>query len=191
MMLILRSILVGSAVLLVSGSVVAAGGEAGDFSLGVTTVVPGPKFTYWYWYSQETATAEPAFPAFTFRYWNSETFTIEPSLGLIYIAHNHRDDEARLVPGLGFAYHFRPNTSMRPYVAFRLGIDWTVNSEARIDLTFGPAFGAEYFFSDWFSIDGEYRLTFVRTDEDRSPSPLANDATYIISFQLLSLHFYL
>lgn len=191
MMLVSRGILIASTVLLVSRGVAVAGGNAGDFSLGVTTVVPGPNFMYWSWYSSETVRLEPGFPTFTFRYWSSETFTVEPSFGFVYIGHNHRDDEARLVPGLGLAYHLRPNTNMRPYIAFRLGLDMEVNGEARTDVILGPAFGAEYFFSDRFSISGEYRIAVVLTDEDSSPSPLASDATYIITFQLLSLHFYL
>jgi len=191
-MLLRRFSLTALTVLLASCVVAVAGGRTGDFSFGVTTVLPGPGFKYTPWFSQEIDRLEPGFPTFTFRYWSSETFTIEPSFGVIYIAYNHGIDKARLVPGLGLAYHFRPNTNMRPYVAFQVGLDMETNGEARTDVILGPAFGAEYFFSDRFSISGEYRFAFVVTDEDSSPSPsFASDATYVITFQLLSLHFYL
>ena len=185
MTLVRRFFVTVSTVLLASCGVAVAGGNAGDFGLGVTTIVPGPSF--WGW--DGSYEIKPGFPTFAFRYWSSETFTIDPSFGVVF-ASGDGESDARLIPGLGFAYHGRPKANMRPYVGLGFGFDIALYDETFVDIIISPTLGAEYFLSDDFSVGGEYRLSIVFTDEDMSPSPLSDEATYIISFQALSVHFY-
>ncbi len=153
----------------VTATNVFAGGNAGQVGIGFTV-------------------AESS-PVFIFHYWASEKLTISPEISV-----NHLSDPSiiRTNFGLTLASHSRPAESFRPF--FGVGFNYDVatsDGNSVADLYIGPLFGAEYFFSDNFSVSGAYQVAVIITDDVASPSiMLRAGTTYITTAQLLTVQYY-
>ncbi len=180
-----RRVLPTVAVLILTiGSTAVARGYAGDLSMGISAAISGPALSIGDW--GYTYVSAPTFPTFSIRYWFSDVGTFEPSLGIAYL-NDDGDNALRILPELWFVHHARPQEDLRPFVGFRLGVDFLTNGEAPTNIVFGPVCGAEYFVSERFSIGGEYRIVIVLPDEN---TPYLDDALYLTSFQLLNINFF-
>jgi hypothetical protein len=159
-----------AAVMLLSGSL-CAGEQTGRFGIG-------------------GAVTESS-PVLTLVWWPHENITIEPGFGIIYVEPEGESKSAhRLFPTFGVSYHLKPGAQLRPYLGGRFALDIGRSSGAtHTDIMFGPAAGAEYFFSDNFSVVAEYVVTVTLTDEV-SPSFLLSNATYVSTGVLVGVAFY-
>jgi hypothetical protein len=157
--------------LLIPLSSAIAGGHTGQFGIGLSV-------------NNES-------PAFAVHYWTSDHFTLNPEFAY---QHTHIRDGGsanNFIPGLWIYYHFRSGSEFRPFAGAGFDINLLHTSgENYIDVMAGPAFGGEYFFSDHFSILGEYRLEVTHTDDEFSPDWLSTDTFYFQTRQILSVHFY-
>ncbi len=135
-------------------------------------------------------------PTFLLRLWVSNSVSLEPSFAFRRVTARETDilsnGNIRLTPGLGVIYHGRNGSDFRPFVGGRVTLDMLAGkSKVRMDKMFSPVFGGEYFFSDHFSIAGEYQLTIIFTDKSVSPSiDLRSSSTYYSTTQLLTVNFY-
>ncbi|MCH9031248.1 MAG: hypothetical protein IIB00_03180 [candidate division Zixibacteria bacterium] len=125
------------------------------------------------------------------RIWSSENMTIEPTFSFSRIFPKNSGSLASYQMGLGIAAHWKPGEDLRPYIGGRISFDIaSFNDETYADIAFSPVFGAEYFFSDHFSVGGEFQVIFVFTDDTFSPALLATNATYIQPAQALTVQLY-
>lgn len=126
------------------------------------------------------------------RIWVSNSLTIEPTFGYSSVDPGSSYSETkRLAPGIGLLYHFRPEQELRPYVGLRFEAAMlSASDETFTDIGIAPLFGCQYFFSEHFSISGEYLITYVKTDKDFSASQTYRDATYINTTQAVLVNFY-
>jgi hypothetical protein len=93
--------------------------------------------------------------------------------------------------GIGGIYHFHKNKIM-PFLGGRL-LYSNLSSEGKSysDLSIGLIFGAEYFFSDWISLSGEFQLNYIDTAKEFSPSNNTPNAKTIKTARFIVLRFYL
>ncbi len=126
------------------------------------------------------------------RIWANDKLTIEPTLGFSWInPEGEYSDTKRFLPGLGILVHFRPGQELRPYIGMRFEAAMlSASDETFTDIGIAPLFGCQYFFSENFSISGEYLITYVKTDADYSASHTYKDAAYINTAQALLVNFY-
>jgi hypothetical protein len=158
-------------ILLMPLSSVMAGGNAGQFGIGLTV-------------TEES-------PAFLVRYWGSERITMNPEFSFSHTAITGGGYANNFTPGLRIFYHFRPGSDFRPFVGLGFALDILHVAEKNyMDIFAGPSFGAEYYFSKHFSVQGEYRVEIVATDDEFSPNWLSANASYLNTKQVLSVHFY-
>jgi hypothetical protein len=93
--------------------------------------------------------------------------------------------------GLGGLYHFGTK-KLVPFVGGRfLYTSITSENKSYSDLLLGVVFGAEYFFSEWISLGGEFQFNYIETDKEFSPSQNVADATIIKTERFVVLRFYL
>ena len=96
-----------------------------------------------------------------FRY---ENFRIEPNLGYssgINSLGNHKNTFSNFRIGSIFAAVYLKG-SMNYYYGIDLGIVLTSNSnDSKTDFYVGPVIGAEYLFSEYFSLGGEVQLNYI------------------------------
>ena len=148
-----------------------AGGNAGDFGIGLSAVESSPKFMI--------------------RWWINDQFTFEPTFGIIHVDPSKKSSATRYLPGFGFVFHFRSGEELRPFIGSRFDLDISSGGKTYFDLIIALPFGAEYFFSDKFSVSGEYQLQLIITDSEASSSiSLLADTFYVLSKQMLAVHFY-
>lgn len=126
------------------------------------------------------------------RIWASDKLTIEPTFGIAWVDPGSSYSETkRYAPGIGFLYHMRPGMELRPYIGMRFEASMlSASNETFTDIAIAPLFGCQYFFSDNFSVSGEYMITYVKTDKDFSATLPYADATYINSTQAVLINFY-
>ncbi len=149
-----------------------AGGDGGDLGIGLSVTESSPTIMGMIWLSK-FVTAEP-----TFSY---------SRIGLPRSRY-----AIRFSPGLGLLYHYKDGKEFRPFIGFRLAVDFlSVSDSSYSDLILDPVAGAEYFFSDNFSVCGEFQFKITKTDKTLSPALLQPDATYMNTAQLLRLNFYI
>lgn len=93
--------------------------------------------------------------------------------------------------GVGGLYHFG-DKKIVPFGGIRL-LYSNLSSENKSysDLSIGVIFGAEYFFSDWISLSGEFQLNYIETAEEFSPSQNTPDAKTFKTARYIVLRFYL
>jgi hypothetical protein len=93
--------------------------------------------------------------------------------------------------GVGGIYHFG-NKKIVPFVGSRF-LYSSISSENKSysDFKVGVIFGAEYFFSEWISLSGEFQLNYIETAKEFSPSYKAADAKIIKTARFIALRFYL
>lgn len=152
----------------ISASSISAGGNSGQFGIGFTV-------------TEST-------PSFILHYWISDKFTISPDFSVSKITD---PSFTRFNYGVTLAIHTRPGQSFRPFFGAAFNNDVISFSDNTFsDIYFGPMFGAEYFFSDNFSITGMYQVQFILTDDLLSPSNLQPGTTYISTAQLLTVQYY-
>ena len=97
----------------------------------------------------------------------------------------------RFIPGIRIFYNFRPGSNFRPFAGLGFTFDILHVAERNyMDIFVGLSFGGEYYFSKHFSIQGEYRLELIATDDEFSPNWLGADAAYLNTKQVLSVSFY-
>lgn len=125
------------------------------------------------------------------RIWSSKNITFEPTFSFSHISPENSGSLTSYVPGLGFAAHWKSGEDLRPYIGGRISLNIaSFSSSTFTDIAIAPVFGAEYFFSDHFSIGGEFQLVVILTDDDFSPALLASNATYIQTAQALTVQLY-
>lgn len=131
-------------------------------------------------------------PSLMIRYWMNDFTTFEPEFAFSHVKTSDDSKATEYIPGIGFLYHWSPESNLRPYVGVRVIADMmSGGDETYTDFFTNLIAGCEYFISERFSITGEYRFTVISTDSDFSPSWLTPSATYLNTGQMLSVHFYL
>ncbi len=166
-----QTLLVIISILILCQSVL-AGGKDNQFGIGLTVTQSSPSLML--------------------RYWMNEFTTIEPEFAFSQVKTSENSKATEYIPGLGFLYHWNPESDLRPYVGVRVIADiMSGQNETYIDFFTNLLVGCEYFISDRFSFTGEYRFTVISTDSEFSPSWLTPSATYLNTGQMLSVHFYL
>ena len=100
--------------------------------------------------------------------WLSEKFVLAPAFELKFAEKIGTDFGFALVP----RYYFKKE-KLSPYVGLRVGAlindpssDNTTDTETKVDLLGGLAFGGEYFLSDNFSFGVEVQGNFTKSDEN-------------------------
>lgn len=108
---------------------------------------------------------------------NEGTFRFEPELGFVYTKHNISDDYDVSTTGIQFGigmFGMYQIQQTNIYYGGRLNYgrisqssdyDW-YDSEPISTLSFGPAIGVEYYFSNHFSIGGEISIQLKTYKED-------------------------
>jgi hypothetical protein len=93
--------------------------------------------------------------------------------------------------GAGGLYHFG-SRKIVPFLGGRFLFS-NLSSDKKLysDLMLGIVFGAEYFFSEWISIAGEFQLNYIETDDKFSPSDHPADASIFKTYRYLVLRLYL
>ncbi len=121
---------------------------------------------------------------FTFNRFNG-SLRIEPEIGFAHLKHKYSDDYSLSMTGilLGvgvFDMNQRERTNIYWGVRFNYGrfkessnAEW-FESETYSSLSFGPALGVEYYFSNHFSIGGEISILFSTLKEDEDDDFLDN-----------------
>lgn len=166
----IRCVLLTSILLTVSDPVF-AGGKAGQVGIGLSATDIAPNFMV--------------------HIWATDNITIEPSFVLSNFSPKEDGEYTRYAPGLGLLYHWGNAKNIRPYAGFRGALDiLSGGGNNYSDIVLGPVFGGEYFFSDHFSVSGEYQIQILITDDKLSPNLLPADATYENTAAFLSVHFY-
>lgn len=147
-----------------------AGGETGQIGIGLS--------------------ATDVTPTFTLSFWSSDVMKLEPSFSFANLSPDESDSYTRFMPGLGFFYSLKPGSSIRPYLGARFIMDMsTFDGETYTDYLIAPTFGAEYFFSDNFSVTGEYQVHFIIADKQYSRN-LPAGSTAIETAAVLGVNFY-
>ena len=130
-------------------------------------------------------------PTFKSVIWVSDNVKFEPSIAFASFSPDEGDGLTRFIPGLGILYSFRVGEPIRPFVGIRGAFDMlSADGESYSDIMFAPAVGAEYFFSDHFSVAGEYQMQIIMADDQLSPNFYSAGSTMIESAEMLSVHFY-
>ena len=162
------SAMLASIVILSSG--VFAGGETGQIGIGLS--------------------ATDATPTFTLNFWLNNTMRMEPSLAIARLSPDGGDSYTRITPGLGYFYCLKPGSSIRPYFGARVLMDMSAfDGETYTDYLAAPTIGAEYFFSDNFSVRGDYQVQFIFANDNYSRNlPVGSTAIETASF--LGVNFY-
>ncbi|MEZ5357568.1 MAG: hypothetical protein R3F48_01975 [Candidatus Zixiibacteriota bacterium] len=126
------------------------------------------------------------------RFWASDKLTIEPTFGIAWVdPGSSYSTTKRFAPGIGLLYHFRPGLELRPYIGMRFeAAILNASGESFADIGIAPLFGCQYFFSEHFSVSGEYLITYVKTDKEFSATMPYSDATYINTTQAVLVNFY-
>ncbi len=125
-----------------------------------------------------------------FSLWINNSISVELTGGLERI--NIKDNSGTLYNlGLGGLYHFGEKKIV-PYIGSRLLFTNLYNStESYLDVMVGLVFGAEYFFSDWISLAGEFQFNYLETAREYSPTGNAPDATIFKTGRFIILRLYL
>lgn len=129
--------------------------------------------------------------SFGFSIWASESFSLEPTVGIRYV--NVEDNSATAWGlGLGLLVHFSMNVEQfSPYFAGRIEANGiSTEDDSATDFAVSLGVGGEYFFAKWFSTGGEFRFAIVKTDEDFSPSRDVANATFFETQQAIFLRVY-
>ncbi|MEW5925392.1 MAG: hypothetical protein AB1746_15535 [Candidatus Zixiibacteriota bacterium] len=151
-------------------SSVFAGGKTGQVGIGLS--------------------ATDATPTFTLSFWHSNNMKMEPSFAIARLSPDGGDSYTRIMPGLGYFYCLKPGSSIRPYFGARFMLDMSMfDGETYTDYLAAPAFGAEYFFSDNFSVTGEYQVQFIFANDNYSRN-LPVGSTAIETAAILGVNFY-
>ncbi len=128
---------------------------------------------------------------FMVNFWLSEYFSLEPSFAFRDLSPEGDGGFTRYIPGLGFLYHWSADKDLRPYVGLRGAFDVLSGADGKYtDVSVSPVFGGEYFFSDNFSVSGEYQVVLIVTDDELSPGLLPANSTTVETVEFLSVHFY-
>jgi len=130
-------------------------------------------------------------PTFKSVIWVSDNVKFEPSIAFASFSPDEGDGLTRFIPGLGILYSFRVGEPIRPFVGIRGSFDMlSADGESYSDMMIAPAVGAEYFFSDHFSVAGEYQMRIIMADDQLSPNFYSAGSTMIESAEMLSFNFY-
>lgn len=131
-------------------------------------------------------------PGLMLRWWAGESVTVEPQFAIRYISLDEIDaSSTQLGLGIGVAWRKVTGTALRPLVAARFEYDMLITEdETYADMLLSGGFGAEYFFSNHFSVGGEVDLSLVFTDDDFSPNFPTENTTILTTSQMLTAHFY-
>ena len=125
------------------------------------------------------------------RIWLSEKITIEPTFSYSHTSPGTSASRTNLGPGLGIAAHWKSGQDLRPYIGGRISLGITSSGGAKfVDIAIAPVFWSEYFFSDHFSIGGEFQVIVILTDDDFSPFGLTRRTTYVQTAQVLTVQLY-
>jgi len=158
-------------ILLIPLSSATAGGHSGQFGIGLSV-------------TEES-------PAFLVHYWLMERLTINPQFAFARTVLRNEANATRYIPGIEFLYHFRPGDNIRPFAGIGFALDMLYTQDNKyVDGFMAALFGGEYFFSDNFSVQGEYQLKVFVTDNEFSPNWLSTNAKYINTAQVLSVNLY-
>lgn len=130
-------------------------------------------------------------PHMMLRFNVSKEVSLGLQFGIQHLAVKGEASSTRYMPGFGFQFHFRNSSNLAPLCGFgcafdmlrAIGVTYT-DSHIYIDL------GAEYYFSKHFSINGEYQITFIITNDTFSPGGYVSDAVYFVNRQQLCVYFY-
>ena len=158
-------------ILLIPMSSVIAGSNTHGFGIGLSVIEESPRFMA--------------------RFWIKDRVSVNPEFSLSQTSKYGGGYSSNFAQGLRVFYHFRPGSEFRPFAG--IGIVFDVlhfSGKNYADIFLGISFGGEYFFSNHFSVQGEYRIEMVATDEEFSPNWLGNDVTHIYTKQALGVHFY-
>ena len=93
--------------------------------------------------------------------------------------------------GVGGLYHFGIK-KLLPFAGARfLFSGLTISDKSYSDILLAIVFGAEYFFSEWISLSGEFQFNYIETDSEFSPGGYAANAKIYKTGRFLVLRFYL
>jgi len=108
-----------------------------------------------------------------------ETLKIEPEFGLYFSESKDNKRETGTITGIGTFYQFNRNRTYL-YTGIILELSnhktvyynmWPEEDDIRVARSYilGPAFGAEYFFSEHFSLGGEIGLKYIAYRSKNDP----------------------
>ena len=124
-----------------------------------------------------------------FKYWLSSSFSLQPAFGFSIVS----PDEGETVSNfrLGFGLLGYKSGQLSPYYGFRFSANiLSGGGESNSDILIAGVFGAEYFFSEKFSIGGEFQLILGLADDEFSPSGFSFGSTNYFTGQFATFNFY-